>query len=513
MLLRGAAPVESEGPEGEMMLRSCSLFVTAVFVCVSTLAQAQSCVEPQNLVVSYDCAGDVATIAWDPDPDHASFDVVRDDGIGGVVTVAVGLPAGTVLFADVGPGFGSYVYTVIATCSSSGTSSATVGPVQIIPEVVPAGESDLILHLEGQQSEGDLGDVNSGVALEAALVASGRAVLRLAPADLGQLLAAGCLDLGIYSSIWVLGGTFPEDYRLNLFELNQIADAAFDGACIYFESADHWGFLHVDSNLDLFDGIEPDTGPNIADGDDTFTAMDGVDSGLGLDLSVDFGGDDGPDMMPGTVDDTPGAVYGQDQAGGDFTDRLSVTGTDPLIPVDSFVFAAAAIWRNSFDDMPAGDPDDADDYITGVFAINNTSVMISTSWEFGGFNLDPLNPFASDADRAQLLNLYLSALACQPPHLPFFIRGDVNSDGVNNVADAVSLLDSLFPGPNPPMVLDCLDASDANNDGAIDISDVVALLGSLFGAATMPLPAPNPLTGCGDDSGMSLGCLASTPPC
>ncbi|MEM7168061.1 MAG: dockerin type I repeat-containing protein [Planctomycetota bacterium] len=95
---------------------------------------------------------------------------------------------------------------------------------------------------------------------------------------------------------------------------------------------------------------------------------------------------------------------------------------------------------------------------------------------------------------------------------PEFIRGDTNGDGSNNVADAVYLLGNLFPGVNQNE-LHCLDAADANNDCSINIADAVIILNSLFGSPAVPLPVPNPTTGCGPDTGCSLGCAVPTPSC
>lgn len=92
-----------------------------------------------------------------------------------------------------------------------------------------------------------------------------------------------------------------------------------------------------------------------------------------------------------------------------------------------------------------------------------------------------------------------------------FRRGDVNLDGSRNIADAVYLLGSLFPGPGGPNLIDCQDSADGNDDGAANIADVVAILGSLFGMPAIPLPAP--FNTCGSDpTPDALGC-ANDPSC
>jgi outer membrane protein assembly factor BamB len=58
-----------------------------------------------------------------------------------------------------------------------------------------------------------------------------------------------------------------------------------------------------------------------------------------------------------------------------------------------------------------------------------------------------------------------------------FLRGDVNGDGVINLADVVYLINYLFvggPSPEP------LEAGDTDCDGVVDIADVVYLINYLF---------------------------------
>ncbi|PCJ04604.1 MAG: hypothetical protein COB10_13190 [Planctomycetota bacterium] len=86
-------------------------------------------------------------------------------------------------------------------------------------------------------------------------------------------------------------------------------------------------------------------------------------------------------------------------------------------------------------------------------------------------------------------------LQSELPNPVQFVRGDCNTDGANNIADAVTVLNVLFPAPTPP-TMGCEDACDGNDDGAIDIADAIAVLSSLFGFPAIPLPAP---TSCGPD--------------
>lgn len=67
-----------------------------------------------------------------------------------------------------------------------------------------------------------------------------------------------------------------------------------------------------------------------------------------------------------------------------------------------------------------------------------------------------------------------------------FLRGDANSDGVVNIADALSTLSSLYLGGPPPV---CMDLADSNDDGALNIADPTYTLGYLFlGSAAPPSP-------------------------
>lgn len=70
-----------------------------------------------------------------------------------------------------------------------------------------------------------------------------------------------------------------------------------------------------------------------------------------------------------------------------------------------------------------------------------------------------------------------------------FVRGDVNIDGVVNVADPIALIQWLLvPGAGSPP--DCADSADANDDGAIDMADAIYSLSAQFLAGAPPFPAP-----------------------
>ena len=80
----------------------------------------------------------------------------------------------------------------------------------------------------------------------------------------------------------------------------------------------------------------------------------------------------------------------------------------------------------------------------------------------------------------------------EPPETAYQ-RGDANSDGSLDIADAIHTLAYLFGNG---VTLSCMKTGDANDDGAVDISDAIALLSHLFGG-TAPLPEPFPV--CGTD--------------
>ena len=68
-----------------------------------------------------------------------------------------------------------------------------------------------------------------------------------------------------------------------------------------------------------------------------------------------------------------------------------------------------------------------------------------------------------------------------------FVRGNVNTDGAIDIADAIFSLNYLFGA----VALSCQDAADINDDGLLDIADPIHLLTFLFGNETAPA-APFP---------------------
>ena len=70
----------------------------------------------------------------------------------------------------------------------------------------------------------------------------------------------------------------------------------------------------------------------------------------------------------------------------------------------------------------------------------------------------------------------------------FFLRGDCNSDGSFNIADAVKLVSYLFSGGVLPA---CLDSCDGNDDGNLNLADAITMLNELFLPGSPPIPPPD----------------------
>ncbi len=88
-----------------------------------------------------------------------------------------------------------------------------------------------------------------------------------------------------------------------------------------------------------------------------------------------------------------------------------------------------------------------------------------------------------------------------------YLRGDCNTDGGANVADAIFLLANLFSGG--PLGT-CGDGCDSNDDGALNIADAIHFLAFLFSGG--PPPAAPGTLACGPDpTDDSLDCLTPGP--
>lgn len=420
---------------------------------------AGPCADPGQLDCYYNCLTDNVVLSWVNADNYVFFEVERDG-----VVIASGLPGSTTNFLHPTPTPGAGTYRIVATCAN-GWQSDVICTVE-----VPTPASELILALEGGQSAGLLGAIDSGAALRDALTSIGRDVTLLRD----DFLNYPCFPalLANADNIWVMTGTWPNDYRLSAAEGDALATYASSGKNIYLEGGDHWAFSHIASNLDFRDGIEDGTA---LDGADELTVLDGQDAlSFGVDFSV-----------------FPAVPYLQDRPGqNDYNDQILTSGTTPGVTPDQ-VSKIDVIWRNH-DDMAGLEGD----FITGTAAEDIFgSVVICCTWEFGGFG----------GNQVQLAARYLDLFGIST-EVPF-VRGNCNGhvDSVVNLVDAVHLIGALFPqdltgdGVVDPNEIVCHDACDATNDGSLNILDVVVILMSVFGSPPTQLSAPNSATGCGFD--------------
>jgi len=86
-----------------------------------------------------------------------------------------------------------------------------------------------------------------------------------------------------------------------------------------------------------------------------------------------------------------------------------------------------------------------------------------------------------------------------------FRRGDVNDDGLFDIADPVGILGILFSGV--PQL--CEDSADANDDGGNDIGDAIFALSTLFSMGAPP-PAPGTVTCGADPTADALNCQSNS---
>ena len=401
------------------------------------------CPPMAGLGFASDCVTGDVTLTWTGNL-YDTIEILRDS----VLIDTVG--GGDTTYTDLGLAAGNYTYTVQGVCGGNISGNQT-----IIANVASyGGEPDVIFALEG------FDDIDSVAALQTALDSNGVVYVTttLGPA------AWGCLGSGTIARAWMMNGTFPNDYRITDADGTALATAVENGAAVYMEAGDHWGFAHLVTPYDNYDGVDQGI---VADGDDSFLSMDGADSGFGLDTS-----------------DLSGTAYNQANPGNDWTDQINAVAGSGGPNV-------AVIWMQS-----GGAYNTAICYSTDD-PLGNT---ISQSWEFGGFG----------GDQADLAARYISFLGGGGgPIGPNFGRGDCNADGGFNIADAIFVLAALFSGgPTGP----CADACDANDDGSINIADAIFALAALFSGGPPPTaPAP---TDCGVDVNDTdtLDC-ASFPPC
>jgi len=415
---------------------------------------AAPAVPPSGVSSTSDCLTGDVSISFDMTFD--SVDISRDG-----VVIASGVTASP--YVDMAVAVGVYDYEVTGNCTSGQTGTPTGITVTVVSY---SGEQDLII-----DGDGAAGAIDSVMALSTELSALGRS-FSVFPDQLGDYPCG----MQPFEIVWVMNGTFPADTgdltTASGTDMRAYHDA---GTGLYLESGDNWGFTHVITDFDTIDGIAPS---GTTDGDDTFTAMDGSDTGFGLDRSADIG-----------------TVYNQDApVDNDWTDQLAIQlGDDPDVLSAQLWAVAGGAYVTGVASTPAADP-----------ARGNVIVQ---SWEFGGYGGDQ-NLLATD---------YVNFLGgnVTPPGTGF-LRADVNNDGFCNIGDAIFLLGSLFP-PAGGManVITCADAADSNDDGLVNIGDAIFKLGALFpplGSPPNMIPAPN--GPCGPDpTADMLDCAMYNGPC
>lgn len=435
-----------------------------------------SCLPPTGTCEA-NCATGEIDIALTAGSAYTSIDVEIEDLFGNPVTTSTipgPITAGQNINHSVAVANGNYALTIIANCSGSVEAPAVVCGAFVYRYT---GQTDLIF-----AGEFDDGCIDSVAALDAALIANGRSTLVI---DNQFVLISDydCIASAGVETVWVVLGSFPNNVALTATEGTRLQNLVLvDNISVYVESGDTWGFDPATDFANV-DGVDNDV--VIGDGDDSLLSMMGVVSPIDT-LSLG-------NPVAYNQDNQSTAQFG----GNDFTDQLvadTVGGTDdlPAGSTHSVIFTQVGVGYAVA--IASQGPDDT------------TGRVIVSSFEFGGFG----------GTQNALAAAYLGFLKSGTPTTPQFVRGNCNGlDSSVNIADGIYLLGFLFPGANPPNVLNCRDACDANDDGQLNIADVIRLLNSLFGSPTVPLPLPNAISGCGDDptDTDALDCVTATPPC
>lgn len=375
--------------------------------------------------VNPDCNTDTIELTWSVQNPGTSIEILRD----GILIDTVGPTSTAYTDSEVPDGFRSY--GLQARCGSE------VAPLRttIVNSTSTGAAEHLVLRLE----DGD-GLIDSAAAIVAAITNSGDSV-----SVVSQLADAICLDST--TVVWVVTGTYPDNFSLDAATANFLVDHIQSGGGLYFEGGDTWGF-DSPTVFASVDGVEDGTS---LDGDGSFVRMDGAAGNIDTSDLVDID-------------------YEQDQTGTDYNDQIFAATADSLGPNSTIIWTEADQLYNT-----------GTAYRTD-FQYGN---VICQSWEFGGFV----------GDQNDLYQRYREFLSDR------FLRGNLNGDMNVDVSDAVFGMAALFVPSSPP--LNCIEAGDVNRDGQFDVSDMVYLLGFLFvpgspaPAAPFPdcAPAPAPL-GC-----------------
>lgn len=198
-----------------------------------------------------------------------------------------------------------------------------------------------------------------------------------------------------------------------------------------------------------------------------------------------------------------GYAFGQQMTGGcgPYSPRFADYNGDgamDLTYTDGGDFVAAANWLQ----VHPGDG-------SGVFGA--PCMAITGTWSIGRYSTADLNgDLRPDWTLADFSSGGVTAYLNTSQTLGSdFVRGDCNDDASTNLADAVRVLNHLFP-TGSPMALPCEAACDANDDDSLNLADAVAILNALFGVPPAVIPAP---TSCGPDPtpGIDCGAFAGCP--
>jgi hypothetical protein len=392
------------------------------------------CSPPTDLLLTSNCGDGTVSLSW---INNSPYDSIQIDRDGAPLDTVAGTASD---YTDITASDGFHDYTVRGICPVGAASVE-----ESITHYSYNGEDTIVVALEGLFDGGDTGVNDSGQAILDSLLAAG-ANARMIRTQLDEY---ACFDPQTVSQVWIACGTYPTDFNLTSEEANLIADLAAAGVAIYFESADHWSFNHPISSFDDRDGVAE---PYAQDENDQLTSIDGVDSGLGIDMSG-----------------SQNVSYNQDSSGNDYNNYL--------IPASAELAGgnAGLVWQ--YDDAIGNiDPNLG---VTTAYLPATGAPVICSSFELGGMG--------SAADRDAAVAAYRAFFGGgPPPPTGGFQRADCNADGAFNIADAVFTLANLFSG-GPEST--CVDACDSNDDGSVNIADAVFALATLFSGGPNP-PAP-----------------------
>ncbi|MGE4619081.1 MAG: proprotein convertase P-domain-containing protein, partial [Planctomycetota bacterium] len=403
------------------------------------------CNAPTDLILTSDCNANDVSLSWTNNDTYDSIEIDRD----GVALTTLNGSDSSYIDSTVSEGF--HDYTVRGICSIGAGSSSN-----FVDHFNYNGEDTIVVAMEGLFDGGDTGSNDSGAALLQGLTAAGAnaKLIRM------QVDEYPCISAPEVTQVWIACGTYPTNAKPNAEEADLIASLAASGIAIYFESSDHWSFQHPISAFDDRDGVAE---PYEQDDDDSLTSLDGSDSGVGLDMST-----------------IQNVGYNQD--------NQSTTGNandfnNYLIPATAEVAGgnAGVVWN--YDDAIGNTAPNLG--VTTAYIPDTGGRVICSSFELGGFQGDVNAVIAAYRD--------FLAGGGAPPTGEVFQRGDCNTDGGFNIADAIFLLGNLFSG-GPEST--CVDSCDGNDDGGINIADAIFVLGTLFSGG--PNPA-DPFGDCGED--------------